>query len=175
MMLLFNLTSIIFWYHRLGKPASLYTMPETNSLFATIRKVQWCNCILYILLLWSLTQLSPWFLLFSHLGNESYDTEVGSRYLWILSRKGEKGLVCPSQRLLSIIMLTTLPSALLNCIMKPSLMTERTSDPAHWLDFLAKDIGKLKCIKPFWDGLNQVISLLTQLWDFVRRQSRTTG
>lgn len=36
-----------------------------------------------------------------------------------------------------------------------------TRDPAHCLDLLAKDFGKLQCMKPFLDDLGKVVSLLT--------------
>ena len=102
-------------------------------------------------------------LFFSHLGNESHDTEAEVKSSVGIIKKVREKLGVPISNAAvdnAARTVATRALALYHEEFPGDPVPVTTRDPAHCLDLLAKDIGKLKCLKVFLQGLNGVVNLL---------------
>jgi hypothetical protein len=102
---------------------------------------------------------------YSHLGNESHDTEAEIAVSIKIIKDIREKIDVPVSN-------AAVDNAARHIASRTMLLYAEqfpddpppvtTRDPAHCLDLLCKDVGKLKCLKVFLDGLNSVVTLMTE-------------
>jgi hypothetical protein len=101
---------------------------------------------------------------FSHLGNLIHDTEAEISSSVEIMKKFRQRIGVPVSNAAVDNAARTVANralAIYHQVFPDDPIPITTRDPAHCLDLLAKDFGKLKSLKPFLDKLNCVVKLLT--------------
>jgi hypothetical protein len=102
--------------------------------------------------------------IFSHLGNESHESEAEIKASVGIIKKVRERIGVPVSNVAvdnAAKHVATRAIAIYREAFPDDPEPMTTRDPAHCLDLLAKDLGKLPPMKPFIDSLGSVVELLT--------------